>query len=1235
LVKDDIPLTNMKFDINPNYGEAPLETYYSCNVEGGVGPVGYTITFGDGTSVKSISGQKTYSNEGNFEATCTAKDALGKTLSSTINVQVIKKEEPNPFTFIELNVYPESGVSPLEVQYWCYAVGGNYPVSYVVDFGDGSSSAVKDGVKTYSNDGSYTIRCTATDSIGQTISAEKLIVVEPVVSELITHFSVSPLEGFAPLEISYSCSASGGSQPYSYSIQFGDGSGNIDSVGSYVYTIPGDYVATCLVHDGSGQAASKNINVKVNAKSTPFTGIDLSISPKEGFSPLTIQYSCEAYGGMSPVSYAISFGDGSTSTSKQGSKTYTAPGDYKVTCTAIDALHFQISKSDYVNVKEDKPLLVSLNVNPNEGFAPLEVAYQCSASGNDPLTYKINFGDGTSSSNNVGKKTYNNAGTYQLSCEVTDAKGTVQSVSKSVFVKEDIPLNNIQFSINPNYGEAPLDTYYSCNVEGGVGPVDYTITFGDGTSVKSSSGQKTYSNEGNYEATCTAKDALGKTLSSTINVQVIKKAEPNPFTFIDLNVYPDSGFAPLDVQYWCYAVGGSYPVSYVVDFGDGTSSVVKDGVKTYSNAGSFTMRCTATDSLGQTISAEKNIVVDSAVQELTIDFSVSPVEGFAPLEVQYSCSASGGIGPYSYAINFGDGSGNIDSSGSYVYTYSGEFVVTCLVYDGSGQAASKSVTVKVNTQPDPLYAYLNVYPTEGFAPLYVSYSCTAVGGVAPYVYSVSLGDGTINSQRGTKLYTIPGTYTIKCLVTDSLGETAVVEQMIKVNADLPLTVNLNVNPQEGFTPLNVNYQCSASGNGPISYQLSFGDNTNSNNPLGTKTYYNTGNYEIACTATDAYGRSKTESKTVLVKEFKQFESISFAVNPTEGDAPLHISYSCNAVGGNNPISYVVEFGDGEYATSNQGTYTYENVGTYIAKCIARDSVGESISKDQQIIVKEPYYDVDFDSILLNVNPTQGDAPLIVSYSCEVRGGNDPVTLTMQFSSDISSATNGRYTSGDFLYNTPGTYVMKCIAEDNDGDTIMSQKTIVVTRYDPRDWNIWAIPQSGKAPLTVTFEADTSQFVLSSPIKWDFKTGHVAYGQKVIHTFTRKGVYEVTASFTDEYGVFRQKSLTINVEEPEKEEYISAENLRITGFIAEVVNNRLYVTANVENNYKYGLNDLKVQLMIPDFNMFEVQTIRTLRSFEKTSVSFIVPMDEKNIDTFVILTVSGDGIYKREIRPLIG
>ncbi len=86
------------------------------------------------------------------------------------------------------------------------------------------------------------------------------------------------------------------------------------------------------------------------------------------------------------------------------------------------------------------------------------------------------------------------------------------------------------------------------------------------------------------------------------------------------------------------------------------------------------------------------------------------------------------------------------------------------------------------TVPAQLQAAISASPITGTAPLTVSFTGTAAGGVAPYAYEWAFGDGSTSAvQNPSRTYSTAGNYTVRLTVTDEDGQAAMKTIQITVN----------------------------------------------------------------------------------------------------------------------------------------------------------------------------------------------------------------------------------------------------------------------------------------------------------------------------------------------------------------------------------------------------------------------------------------------------------------------
>jgi PKD repeat protein len=145
------------------------------------------------------------------------------------------------------------------------------------------------------------------------------------------------------------------------------------------------------------------------------------------------------------------------------------------------------------------------------------------------------------------------------------------------------------------------------------------------------------------------------------------------------------------------------------------------------------------------------------------------------LQVTFSSVVSGGVRPYTYRLDFGDGISS-DTGGNgqetYIYAKAGTYTAKMTVTDASGAQATSSVSVTtVAPPPPPMTAQISATTKTGLTTFVVSVS-NGIGGLD---IVVDFGDGTHAAAPGGIInhrYAKPGTYTAIANVTDSKGNKA-------------------------------------------------------------------------------------------------------------------------------------------------------------------------------------------------------------------------------------------------------------------------------------------------------------------------------------------------------------------------------------------------------------------------------------------------------------------------------
>jgi YVTN family beta-propeller protein len=256
-----------------------------------------------------------------------------------------------------------------------------------------------------------------------------------------------------------------------------------------------------------------------------------------------------------------------------------------------------------------------------------------------------------------------------------------------------------RFSASPAVGDVGTPITLSAVVSGGTSPLQYA--YGGLPAGCASSGQPlstcTPSENGTFLVTVTVTDALGITASASTIVRV------NPALEVNVTATPAAADAPGTVNFVASASNGTPPYAYTWSFGDGGSGSGSAIAHLYADAGAFAPTVNVLDAAGAAIRASVTVEVAGGMQ---LAGSGPPTPALVGTLLTWTGNVSGGLAPYGFSWNFGDGtmlntSGFNGSRVEHAYNASGTYSVELEVDDSGGATLNRSWTLLVENAGPP------------------------------------------------------------------------------------------------------------------------------------------------------------------------------------------------------------------------------------------------------------------------------------------------------------------------------------------------------------------------------------------------------------------------------------------------------------------------------------------------------------------------------------------------------
>ena len=451
--------------------------------------------FGDGQTSTATSPSHTYAAGGTYSVQLTVTDNGGATNSVTKSVTVSSGNiaPVANFTFT---------TSQLTASFTNTSTDADGTIaSSAWNFGDGATSTTASPSHAYAAAGTYNVSLTVTDNGGATNTKTSSVTVSS--NQLQNGVGVT-IAGAAGAQVNYTVAIPSGASNLTIAISGGTGDADLyvkfgQAATTSVYDCR-PYTGTSTESCPFATPSVGTYYVMVNGY-TAYSGVTLkatwstttNTAPTANFtssvSALTVNFtdtSTDPQGNATIASRSWNFGDGSTSTATNPTKTYAAAGTYNVTLTVTDNGGLSNSVTKPVTALAGNTAPVANYTFTTSGLTATFTNTSTDSDGTIASS-AWNFGDGTTSTTASPSHAYAAAGTYSVALTVTDNGGATNTKTQSVTVSTGNVLQNgvgvtiagatgsqVSYTVAIPSGASNL----TIAISGGTGDADLYVKFG-------------------------------------------------------------------------------------------------------------------------------------------------------------------------------------------------------------------------------------------------------------------------------------------------------------------------------------------------------------------------------------------------------------------------------------------------------------------------------------------------------------------------------------------------------------------------------------------------------------------------------------------------------------------------------------------------------------------------------------------------------------------------------------
>jgi gliding motility-associated-like protein len=788
--------------------------------------------FGDGSTSTLQNPSHTYSVEGEFTVKLTITLSSGCSGSLTLDKYIIVKKP-----VAQISGLPGGGCFPYMFTPVATILTADTVLSWLWNFGDGTTSTLKNPSHLYSNQGQYDVSLTITTSSGCTVVFNYPQGIKTGTKPT-ANFSASPLSSCAGKPIQFTDQSTNG--PDSWEWVFGDGKSALTQNPLHAYDTAGTFNVKLIVRKNGCPDSLVKINYVTILPPVSKFGVIYDCN-----TTTSVTFKDSSFGALT---YSWDFGDGTSSTLSNPAHSYAAIGTYKIILT--------VTNGGCTDTSQKTITLLNLSpvINSDQPSKCKNNTFTFTVSNVNPAlisSYLWTFDDGFTSTAASVLHGFSTTGVDNLTLEYTNINGCKKIISHSVNV----------YGVTASFTLAPAlqcannnVTFTNTSTTDGTNAItSVTWKFGDGKSLASLSNpvNHIYDSAASYLPKIIVKDAFGcadSSFGSTI-LDIIKPV----INFIASDTLSCPGG---NIQFFNTSTGSS--LSYNWDFGDGNTSTNTNPIHSYSATGVYTVKLIGTEAIGckDSIIKTNYIFVGSPKADFLLSdtFTICP-----PIQVQFTNKST-----YYQSLfwEFGDGNTSTDTAPKYSYSIPNDYIVTLTATSAGGCIDKKQRLIRVLSS---IKGTLTYNPLSGCYPTDIDFKVSSNTNVK---FLWDFGDGTTLFTKDSIVkfsYKDPGFYIPKVILQDSLG------------CLIPITGadTLKIYGSKADFSADKTILCD---NGPVQFTdltstadiitsivWNFGDGNSSTLKNPVHNYAAPGSYNVTLTVNTANGCSNSITKTNYIK----------------------------------------------------------------------------------------------------------------------------------------------------------------------------------------------------------------------------------------------------------------------------------------------------------------------------------------------------------------------------------